>query len=101
MELIYLGKVNFGLDWGLVDSNGTWREDTVYFLQTDDGVNIMVRAQGQGANVHHRFEVASNTTYYWLNNVVAYAMGTQVENGVILDVWQVCRSHLVSITLSC
>jgi Protein of unknown function (DUF3237) len=88
------GKVLFGLDWGLTDRNSTFREDTVYYLRTDDGANIMVRAQGQGVNVHHSFDVA-NEKYTWLNNVVGYALGLPADAGVSLEVWQVNTSILV------
>lgn len=89
-----LGSVWLGLDWGIVDSKKSFREDTVYILTTDDGADIFVRAQGIRGNVTHFFETGSQK-YFWLNEVVAYATGGRAENatwkGVHLDVWQVCH----------
>jgi hypothetical protein len=79
-----------GLDWGINDTNGIFREDTVYILQTTDGANIWVRAQGIGNNVHHTFQTG-HANYSWLNNVIGYAAGARIKQGVRLDVWQVSR----------
>jgi hypothetical protein len=58
------GRVITGLDWGLTDSNAPFRQDTVYFLETVDKANIMVRAHGLGRNVHHTFGT-SHPQYTW------------------------------------
>ncbi len=79
-----------GLDWGLTDTNATYREDTVYFLQTDDGANIMVTAKGLGINVHHTFETG-DPRYAWLNYACGYAAGYGVLQGVGLDVYQLAK----------
>ena len=82
-----------GFDWGIVDTQRAFREDTVYIMTTDDGADIWVRARGVRGNVTHFFETGS-AKYYWLNDVVAYATGGRTSNatwnGVHLDVWQVC-----------
>ncbi|KAK3377616.1 hypothetical protein B0H63DRAFT_221262 [Podospora didyma] len=82
-----IGKALYGLDWGLSDFNGAFREDTVYYLQTDDGALIYVRANGIRKNVHHVFETSS-VRYAWLNTAVGFAQGRQFKGGVGLDVWQ-------------
>ncbi|KAK3326867.1 hypothetical protein B0H66DRAFT_530856 [Apodospora peruviana] len=81
------GVALYGLDWGLTDNFGIFREDTIYYLQTADGALIMVRANGIGQNVHHSFETSSSK-YSWLNGVIGYAAGRQVRGQVGLDVWQ-------------
>ncbi|OIW28766.1 hypothetical protein CONLIGDRAFT_617728 [Coniochaeta ligniaria NRRL 30616] len=84
------GTVLMGLDWGLTDTNATYREDTVYFLQTEDGANIMVTAKGLGANVHHTFETG-DPKYSWLNYACGYAVGYNISQGVGLDVYQLAK----------
>ncbi|KAK0720964.1 hypothetical protein B0H67DRAFT_445344, partial [Lasiosphaeris hirsuta] len=82
------GKALYGLDYGFTDGAGTFREDTVYYLETDDGALIYVRALGIGNNVHHTFETSA-ANYTWLNSAIAYARGRNYAGGVGLDVWAV------------
>ncbi|KAK3327051.1 hypothetical protein B0T19DRAFT_399959 [Cercophora scortea] len=81
------GVALYGLDWGLTDNRGVFREDTIYYLYTNDSAVIMVRAIGIGRNVHHTFETSA-AKYMWLNNVVAFAGSRSVVGAVGLDVWQ-------------
>ena len=85
-----------GLDWASIDNGGVFREDTVYILQTSDGVNIWVRARGIGHNVHHTFETG-DARYAWLNGVIGYAAGGRSDAGATLDVWQARIAFLVEL----
>jgi hypothetical protein len=82
-----IGKVTLGLDWGLTN-NGTFSPEAIYFLQTDDGANIMVTEAGHAPNVQILFETGS-PKYAWLNSVTALANGAPFEGGVSLNIWQV------------
>lgn len=74
------------MDYGFTDGAGAFREDTVYYLETNDGALIYVRALGIGNNVHHTFETSA-ANYTWLNPAIAYARGRNYVGGVGLDVW--------------
>lgn len=93
--LIYTGTVaSGGGDAGLTDANGSFNPDVVYVLQTHDGGNILVREKGHAPNLLLLFETGSDK-YDWLNSVVAYGQGSQIQGGVSLNVWQ------VSVSLAC
>ncbi len=93
------GRVVNGLDWGITN-NGRFSPDAVYVLETEDKTNILVFEKGYAPNVQVLFEAPTNSSYGWLNNVVAYAGGGPVPNSnplvVALDVWQVSRRALVA-----
>ena len=87
--LIYAGTVAAGGgDALLTDANGSVNPDVVYVLQTHDGGNILVREKGHAPNLLLLFETGS-AKYDWLNSVVAYGLGSQIQGGVSLSVWQV------------
>ena len=87
--LTYAGTVaSGGGDALLTDANGSVNPDVVYVLQTHDGGNILVREKGHAPNLFLLFETGSDK-YDWLNSVVAYGQGSQSQNGVSLNVWQV------------
>lgn len=87
-----IGKVVGGLDSGVIDSEKHFTPDVVMLLQTNDGVDILVRETGRAPNVFQLFETSSNATtnkYDYLNDVVAYGKAAQVTGGVVVDVWKV------------
>ncbi|KAK1224116.1 hypothetical protein PQX77_012975 [Marasmius sp. AFHP31] len=75
--------MNFGADWGLADSFGTFHADARFNLVTDDGENLYVQVAGLGQSpdgvegtlwhLHITFETGSEK-YYWLNNIVAVGL---------------------------
>jgi hypothetical protein len=98
MLTFHAGKIlNLGADWGLVGTDGKFRADTRYNLQTDDGTHIYIRTEGQAPAVENgptmlraKFETALNGTYGWLNNAAGVGiLSRNGQNGVIIDMWQV------------
>ncbi|GLB22659.1 hypothetical protein AtubIFM61612_003235 [Aspergillus tubingensis] len=75
--------LDVGADWGLVDpQTGIFSADTRYNFRTDDGENIFLQTSGPkspSGQLHLRlvFETGSRK-YYWLNNVVAIGILTNV-----------------------
>ncbi|GAB1314604.1 Scytalone dehydratase [Madurella fahalii] len=85
----------FGGDWGLGDPTaGNFYVDARYQIQTAEGANIMVEANGpqQPEGILHtrnRFETG-HPDYYWLNNIVAIGIvqpGPDVKY-IIVDLWK-------------
>ncbi|GKZ27301.1 hypothetical protein AbraIFM66951_012126 [Aspergillus brasiliensis] len=78
------GKIlDVGADWGLVDpQTGIFSADTRYNFRTDDGEDIFLQTSGPqspSGQLHLRlvFETGSRK-YYWLNNVIAIGILTNV-----------------------
>lgn len=69
-------------------SGGISTADATYVLQTDDGANIMVTEKARIPNVEILFATGSGT-YAWLNNITAWATGTESNEQASLDFWQV------------
>ncbi|CAN8099281.1 unnamed protein product [Discula destructiva] len=82
------GKVAGGLDYGLVDSYGSFNPDVVYLLQTFDGCNVLVRERGHAPNVFLLFETSCEK-YAWLNTAVAHGKAAQVAGVIAVDVFKV------------
>ncbi|KAE8150640.1 hypothetical protein BDV25DRAFT_139638 [Aspergillus avenaceus] len=76
--------LDVGADWGLVDpKTNIFSADTRYNLRTDDGEDIYIQTSGPASpsgQLHLRliFETGSRK-YYWLNNVIAIGVLTNVE----------------------
>ncbi|KAK5989235.1 Hydroalkoxylation enzyme phnH [Cladobotryum mycophilum] len=82
---------NWGGDWGLTDSAGTFRPDARYIIQSDDGANIYVTAQGYappGSDFDAQIFETGSEKYSWLNNALCVSSGEIGDNGVVLQVWQ-------------
>ena len=62
--------------------------DATYVLQTSDGANIVVTERAVIPYVEVLFETASEK-YGWLNNVTAWATGTESNGKIALKFWQV------------
>ena len=85
----------FGGDWGLGDPlAGNFYIDARYQLQTPDGADILVTANGpqQPDGVLHtrvKFETG-HPDYYWLNGIVAVAITTPNADvsGITVDIWR-------------
>ncbi|KAL4864747.1 hypothetical protein BDV12DRAFT_8609 [Aspergillus spectabilis] len=78
------GKIlDVGADWGLEDpATGIFSADTRYNFRTDDGADIFLQTSGPKApsgDLHLRlvFETGDRR-YYWLNNIVAVGVLTNV-----------------------
>ncbi|GAB1209479.1 hypothetical protein APSETT445_008258 [Aspergillus pseudonomiae] len=91
--------LDVGADWGLTDpQSNVFSADTRYNLRTHDGENIFIQTSGPkspSGQLHLRlvFETGSEK-YYWLNNIVAIGVLTNVEktsNSSLLriDAWNV------------
>jgi hypothetical protein len=92
--------LNLGADWGLTDpQTGIFSADTRYNLRTHDGANILLQTSGPaqpegGLQLRVLFETGDKD-YYWLNNVVAVGLLSNVEGGgedsflLKIDVWHV------------
>ncbi|KAB8214651.1 hypothetical protein BDV33DRAFT_195907 [Aspergillus novoparasiticus] len=76
--------LDVGADWGLTDpQTNVFSADTRYNLRTHDGENIFIQTSGPkspSGQLHLRlvFETGSEK-YYWLNNVLAIGVLTNVE----------------------
>ncbi|KAE8374207.1 hypothetical protein BDV26DRAFT_296206 [Aspergillus bertholletiae] len=76
--------LDVGADWGLTDpQSNVFSADTRYNLRTHDGANIFIRTSGPkspSGQLHLRliFETGSEK-YYWLNNILAIGILTNVE----------------------
>ncbi|KAL1584225.1 hypothetical protein WHR41_06781 [Cladosporium halotolerans] len=96
-----------GADWGLTDPRtGVFSADTRYNLRTDDGTDIFVRTSGPaqpggGLQLRALFEVGVGELY-WLNEVVAVGVlsnvdgGEEVEEGTFwlrIDVWHMTTEN--------
>lgn len=86
----YSGKVSTGLVTSLTGSQGTQRADATYVLQTNDGVNIVLTERAIIPYVEILFETGSSK-YDWLNDVTAWATGTESNGKLALNFWQVSR----------
>lgn len=80
-----IGEIlNLGADWGLTDpQTGIFSADTRYNLRTHDGANILLQTSGPaqpegGLQLRVVFETGDKD-YYWLNNVVAVGLLSNVE----------------------
>jgi hypothetical protein len=97
--------LNLGADWGLTDpQTGIFSADTRYNLRTHDGANILLQTSGPaqpegGLQLRVLFETGDKD-YYWLNNVVAVGLLSNVEGGgedsflLRIDVWHVSDHFL-------
>lgn len=83
------GKVTIGLVTSLTGSHGTQRADATYVLQTNDGANIVLTERAIIPYVEILFETGSSK-YGWLNNVTAWATGTESDGLLSLNFWKVC-----------
>lgn len=87
------GKVlNLGAEWGVTDSNGTFRADARYQLKTDDGANIYVQvngpSQGEGHSQSRIILETGSEEYYWLNDILAVGITTLGHGWVAVDAWE-------------
>ncbi|KAH6708963.1 hypothetical protein BKA61DRAFT_579958 [Leptodontidium sp. MPI-SDFR-AT-0119] len=82
------GKVTIGLVTSLTGSHGTQRADATYVLQTNDGANIVLTERAIIPYVEILFETGSSK-YGWLNNVTAWATGTESDGLLSLNFWKV------------
>ncbi|EFQ34221.1 uncharacterized protein GLRG_09365 [Colletotrichum graminicola M1.001] len=89
------GKVlNVGADLGLIDGKGTFFANAHYQFQTNDGANILVRANGPGLQngPHPVTRITLETgseKYYWLNNIVVVGESTPGDGSVSINAWQI------------
>lgn len=83
------GKVTLGLVSSLISSQGTQIADATYVLETSDGANIVITERAVIPYVEVLFETGSKK-YGWLNNVTAWATGTEYNGLLALNFWQVC-----------
>ncbi|KUJ12628.1 uncharacterized protein LY89DRAFT_559112, partial [Mollisia scopiformis] len=84
--------INLGADWGAIDNLGVFNPDTRYGILTDDGANIYIQTSGptqKDGHTHLRmiFETAANSTYSWLNEIVAVGILTGGSGYVSIDAW--------------
>jgi hypothetical protein len=88
---------------------GIFSADTRYNFRTHDGANILLQTSGPaqpsgGLQLRVVFETGDKD-YYWLNNVVAVGLLSNVEGGsedtfvLRIDVWHV--SFVVSLFFLC
>lgn len=70
----------------LTGSQGTQRADATYVLHTTDGVNIVLTERAIIPYVEILFETGSaNAKYAWLNNVTAWATGSEAGDQLSLN----------------
>lgn len=75
----------------LTGTRGTQRADATYVLHTNDGVNIVLTERAIIPYVEILFETGSaNAKYAWLNNVTAWATGSEAGDQLSLNFWEVC-----------
>lgn len=75
----------------LTGTQGSQRADATYVLHTNDGVNIVLTERAVIPYVEILFETGSaNAKYAWLNNVTAWATGSEVGDRLALNFWEVC-----------
>lgn len=82
------GKVTLGLVSSLISPQGTQIADATYVLETSDGANIVITERAVIPYVEVLFETGSKK-YGWLNNVTAWATGTEYNGLLALNFWQV------------
>ena len=93
-----VGNVTTGLVTSVTGNPPTNRATAAYVLTTNDGANIVVSEQAAIPYVEVLFE-AGNGKYGYLNNVTAWATGSEENNVVSLNFWQVCLLLSVRLTL--
>jgi hypothetical protein len=77
----------------VTDTFGIYNPDTRYGLMTDDGVPIYVQTTGPSksdGSIHQRiiFEVSRNSSYAWLNEIVAVGIVNVGASSISVDAWQ-------------
>ena len=80
------------------------KADATYVLQTGDGATIVVTERAVLPNVEVEFETGSQT-YAWLNNITAWATGTETNQAAALNFWQVrvvsvCATYMCGVLIS-
>ena len=88
-----VGKITTGLVTSVTGNPPTNRATATYVLTTNDGANIVVSEQAAIPYVEVLFE-AGNGKYGYLNNVTAWATGSEENNVISLNFWQVCFDAL-------
>jgi hypothetical protein len=77
-----------GLVTSLTGSTGILKADATYVLQTDDGANIVLTERAIIPYVEILFETGSSK-YGWLNNITAWATGTENNGEIALNFWKI------------
>ena len=88
MRLNSVGKVTTGFVTSVTGNPLTNRATATYVLTTNDGANMVVSEQATIPYVEAFFE-AGNGEYGYLNNVTAWATGSEDNNVISLCFWQV------------
>lgn len=89
----HVGKITTGLAISVTGNPPTNRATATYVLTTNDGANIVVSEQAAIPYVEVLFE-AGNGKYGYLNNATAWATGSEENNVISLNFWQVCFAAL-------